>query len=81
MGLKKEEIFPIKTSLHTFNGAEVKPLGIIVLPIYAADRVIMVKFLVVDTPSSNEMSIPRWSLHDRYQRGSITKSKMLYRGK
>ena len=37
MGIKEEEIWPIKTLLHAFNGAEVKPLGVIVLPIYAVD--------------------------------------------
>ena len=37
IGIENEEIRPIKTSLHAFNGAKVKPLGIIVLPVYAAD--------------------------------------------
>ena len=59
MGLKREEILPIKTSLHAFNGAEVKPLGMVVLPVYAADRVIMVKFLVVDTPSAMNVIMGR----------------------
>ena len=52
MGLKKEEIRPIKTSLHAFNRVEVKLLGMMVLPVYAADRVVMVTFLIVDTPSA-----------------------------
>lgn len=63
MGLKKEEILPIKTSLHAFNGAEVKPLGMVVLPVYAADRVIMVKFLVVDTPSAMNVIMRREWIH------------------
>ena len=45
-------IRPIKTSLQAFNRAEVEPLGMIALPVYAADRMIEVKFLVVDTPSA-----------------------------
>ena len=63
MGLKKEEILPIKTSLHAFNGAKVKPLGMVVLPVYAADRVIMVKFLVVDTPSAMNVIMGREWIH------------------
>ena len=50
MGVENDEIQPVKTSLHTFNGAKVKHLGIIALPVYAANWVIEVKFLVVDTP-------------------------------
>ena len=49
MGIEKDEIRTVKTSLHAFNGTEVKPLGVIALPVYAADRITEVKFLVVDT--------------------------------
>ena len=63
MGLKKEEIQPIKTSLHAFNGAEVKPLGMMILPMYAADRVVMVKFMVVDTPSAINVIMGREWIH------------------
>ena len=49
MGIENEEIWPVKTSLHAFNRVEVKPLGIIALHLYVADRVIEVKFLVVDS--------------------------------
>ena len=63
MGLKEEEIRPIKISLHAFNGAEVKPLGIVVLPVYAADRVVVVKFLVVDTPSTMNVIMGREWIH------------------
>ena len=52
MGIKQEEIRPVKTLLHTFNGAEVKPLGMIVFPVYAVDQIVNVKFLVVNTPSA-----------------------------
>ena len=52
MGIDKEMIRPVKNSLHASNHIEVKPLGVIVLPIYAADCVLEVKFLVVDTPSA-----------------------------
>ena len=63
MGIEKEEIRPVKTSLHTFNGDEVKPLGIIALRIYAAYRVIEVKFLVVDTHSVMNVIMAREWIH------------------
>ena len=59
MGIEKEAIRPVKTSLHTFNGAKVKPLKTITLPVYAADRVIEVKFLAVDTPSVTNVIMGR----------------------
>ena len=52
MGIREEEIRPIKTSLHAFNGAEVKPLRVIVLPVYATNRIVEVKVLVVNTSSA-----------------------------
>ena len=51
MGIGEEMIWPVKTSLHAFNGIEVKPLEVVALPMYASDRKIEVKFLVVNTPS------------------------------
>ena len=39
----------VETFLHTFNGAEVKPLRVITLLVDATDRILKVKFLVVDT--------------------------------
>ena len=63
MGLKEEEIRPIKTLLHAFNGAEVKPLGVIVLPVYTTDRILEVKFLVVDTPSAMNVIMGREWIH------------------
>ena len=46
MNIDKEMIRPIKTYIHVFNGAKVKPLGVIELPVYAVDQMIGVKFLV-----------------------------------
>ena len=63
MRIENEEIHPVKTSLHTSNGDEVKPLGIIALRIYAAYRVIEVKFLVVDTPSTMNVITRREWIH------------------
>ena len=63
MGTKQEEIRPIKTSLHAFNGREVKLLGVIVLPVYAADRIVKVKFLVVNTPLAMNVIIGREWIH------------------
>ena len=53
----------VKTSLHAFSGAEVKPLGVIALPVYAADQVLEVKNLVVDTPSSMNAIMGREWIH------------------
>ena len=50
MGIEKEEIQLVKTSLHAFNRVEVKSLGVIVLLVYTVDRIVEIKFLVVDTP-------------------------------
>ena len=63
MGIKEEEIRPIETSLHAFNGAEVKPLGVIALPVYMADRIVEVKFLVVDTHSAINVIMGREWIH------------------
>ena len=35
--IDKEMIWPIITSLHAFNGVEVKPLRVVALPVYSAD--------------------------------------------
>ena len=40
-----------------------KPLGMVVLPVYAADRVIMIKFFVVDTHSSMNVIMGREWIH------------------
>ena len=49
--------------LHAFNGAEVKPLGMIVLLVYTPDRIVKVKFLVVDTPSAVNVIMGRGWIH------------------
>lgn len=63
MGIENEAIKPVKTSLHAFNGVEVKPLRLIALPMYAADRVEKVKFLVVDTFLAINMIMGREWIH------------------
>ena len=63
MRIKQEEIWPVKASLLAFNGAEVKPLGMIVLPMYAADRIVKIKFLVVNTPSAVNVIMGRGWIH------------------
>lgn len=63
MGIKEEEIWLIETSLHAFNGAEVKPLGMVTLPVYAADQIMEVKFLMVDTPLAMNVIIGREWIH------------------
>ena len=59
MGIEKEEIQPVKTLLHTFDGVEVKPLRVIAFPVYEAAQIVEVKFLVVDTPSSMNVIMGR----------------------
>ena len=64
MEIEKEEIWLVKTSLHAFNGVEVKPLGIIAFLVYTVDRIIEVKFLVVDTPSVINVIMGRKWIHE-----------------
>ena len=63
MGIEKEMIRTVKTSLHAFNGVEVKPLRMIALPIYEVDQVIEVKFLVMDTLSATNVIMRREWIH------------------
>ena len=48
----KELIHPVSTHIYAFDGKKVNPIGTIAMPIYVADRVLMVKFFVVDTQST-----------------------------
>ena len=59
MGIDKEMIRLVKTYLHAFNGAKVKPLKVIVLQVCAIYCVLEVKFLVVDTHSTMNMIMGR----------------------
>ena len=63
MEKEKKAIQPVKTSLHAFNRAKVKSLEMIALLICAADQVIKVNFLVVDTPSVINVIIRRALIH------------------
>ena len=63
MGIKQEEIRPIKALLLAFNGAKVKLLGMIVLPVYAVYQIVKVKFLVVNTPSAMNVIMGRGWIH------------------
>ena len=53
----------VKTYLHAFNGAEVKPLRVIALPDYAVDWVLEVKFLVVDIRLAMNVIMGREWIH------------------
>ena len=64
MGIDKEMVQPVKISLHSFNGVEVKPIGMIALLVYATDRILEVKFLVVDTLSAMNVIMGREWIHD-----------------
>ena len=48
----EELIRPTSTHIYVFNGTKVNPIGTIDLSVYVADRVLIVKFFVVDTQST-----------------------------
>src|SRR5690606_21872563 len=52
MGTIEELIQPVNTHIYAFDGTKVNPIGTIDLPVYAADRILMVKCFVVDTQST-----------------------------
>ena len=51
MGVAKRLIQPVSTHIYPFDGTKVKSIGTIALPVYAVDRVLTVKFFMVDTQS------------------------------
>ena len=51
MGVDEELIQPANTQIYAFNGAKIKPIGTVALPIYAANWILTVKFFVIDTQS------------------------------
>ena len=52
MEISKRSISQVKTQIHAFDGAKVTPIGMITLLVYATDRVQMVTFFIIDTPST-----------------------------
>ena len=52
MGVVEELIRPVSTHIYAFDRTKVNPIGTIALPVYAIDRVLTVKFFVVDTQST-----------------------------
>ena len=56
-------ILLVEISLCAFNGAEVNPFGVVSLPVYAANRVLEVKFVAMDTPSAINVIIGRKWIH------------------
>ena len=63
MGTIEELIQPVDTHICAFDGTKVNPIGTIDLPVYAADRILMVKFFVVDTPSTVNVIMGREWIH------------------
>ena len=51
MGIDEGLISQAKTQIHTFDGANVTSIGMITLPMYVANRIQMLNFFIVDTPS------------------------------
>ena len=50
MGFNEWSISQAKTQIHAFDRTKVKPIGIVVLPVNAADRIQMDTFIIIDTP-------------------------------
>ena len=63
MGVDEELIQPADTWIYAFDRAKVKPIGTITLPIYATNRFLMVKFFVINTPSTVNAIIGREWIH------------------
>jgi hypothetical protein len=68
MGVPREKVVPVSCQLQGFAGEKVLPLGSIDLPVtagtYPRQKVIMVKFLIVDRVSAYNAIIGRTALND-----------------
>ena len=51
MEVNEDLISPMTSQINAFNGIEVAPIEIIVLPVYVTDRILMVTFFIIDTLS------------------------------
>ena len=63
MGVVEELIRPMSTYIYAFDGMKVNPISTIDLPVYAADRILTVKFFVVDTQSTVNSIIGQEWIH------------------
>ena len=63
MGVVEELIRPMSTHIYAFDGTKVNPIGTIDLPVYAADRILTVKFFIVDTQSTVNAIMGREWIH------------------
>ena len=67
MGIRREKLEPVSTHLREFSGEKVLPLGSIQLVLTLGDpscqATTVVKFLIVDAPSSYNMLLDRPSLN------------------
>jgi len=68
MGVPRGKVFPVSCQLQGFAGEKVLPLGSIDLPVtaetYPRQKVIMMKFLIVDRVSAYNAIIGRTALND-----------------
>jgi len=68
MGVPREKVVPVSCQLQGFAGEKVLPLGSIDLPVtagtYPRQKVIMVKFLIVDRVSAYNAIIEWTALND-----------------
>ena len=63
MGVVEELIRPVSTHIYAFDGMKFNPIGAIDLPVYATDRILTVKFFVVDTQSTMNAIMGRDWIH------------------
>ena len=64
--------------LLTFNNFKVKSMGKITLPIYAVKRVVIITFIVVNTPSLMNVIMGRHWIHAAKSIGSNLHQVILY---
>jgi hypothetical protein len=68
LGIPRERVVPVLCHLLGFAGEKVLPLGSIKLPVivgtYPRQKVIMVRFLIVDRPSAYNVIFGRTALND-----------------
>ena len=63
MGVNPDLLQPATRPVYAFDNSEVTPMGTITLPVHAAERVIPVEFLVINSPSPINAIMGRKWIH------------------
>lgn len=63
MGIDKSTIRPVNTKIYAFDGSRVNPIGTVTLPVYAAERILLTTFFIVDTPAAVNAIMGREWIH------------------